>query len=131
MAYPLVERTVDRVTLALYNSPDVVVLVFILVSLAFVLQMLIWFKRILAWWTKLTFRLLFWACVAGLMAMVWQRGLEASLRDAVVIGGKVAGYAVVLKDIWVREYRRYEAQAQGARAPPPNMRVGKGRAGIR
>lgn len=41
---------------------------------------------------------------------MWQRGFEESARDVVLVGGKVAGYAAVVKDIWLTEYKKYEGQ---------------------
>jgi len=111
-AYPVVEPAMDRVARALHNSPDVVVLAFVVVLLVLVLQVLAWLRRLVVWWTRLAFRILFWACVVGLVAFVWQRGVEASLRDAVVLGSEVAGYLAAVRDIWVSEYRKYEAQGQ-------------------
>jgi hypothetical protein len=112
MAYPFLEPLLDRVARALNNSPDFVVLIFVLIVAAIVLQLLVWVRRVIMWWTNLAFRLVFWLCLGLFISMVWQRGFEASLRDAVVIGGKIMGYAAVVKDIWLREYRKYEAQTR-------------------
>lgn len=54
----------------------------------------------------------FYAGLVGLAASVWQRGLEASWADAMSIAGLVVRYGGWLKDVWVREYRRYEEQGQ-------------------
>ncbi|ATY60786.1 hypothetical protein A9K55_006609 [Cordyceps militaris] len=77
-----------------------------------------WIRRVLLWWTRLALRAVLWATLAALAAWVWQRGLQASVRDVVVVAGKVAGYAAVVREIWWREYRRYEDQqnAGGRRA---------------
>lgn len=111
------EPAMDRLTRALYNSPDIVVLAFVVVLVVVMFQVLVWLKRIVVWWTRLAFRVALWACIVGLIAVVWQRGLQASLRDAVAIASALLGYAAVVKDIWVREYRRYDAQTRaGSRA---------------
>ncbi len=115
--YRFVEPAVDRVTLALYNSPDIVVLVFVVLVIALTIQVLAWVRRIMMWWTRLAFRVVFWTFVIGLIAAVWERGLEASLRDAIVIASKIAGYAAAVKDIWMREYQKYDAQSRAGSSP--------------
>lgn len=80
-----------------------------------------------AWVTGLMFRLVFWACVAAAAAVVVQRGPEQTVRDAVVVVSKVAGYGAALRDVWVSEYRRYEAQQSegpGARAAQQYVQAG-------
>ena len=63
----------------------------------------------------MAFNLLFYAAIVGVAASVWQRGLEASWTDAVALAGTLAKYGGWVKDIWVREYRRYEEQGQGTK----------------
>jgi len=129
VAYRLLEPAMDRVTRALYDSPDIVVLGFVLVVAFVALQLMIWIKRVMMWWTRMVFRVFLWACIVGVIAVIWQRGVEASLRDAVVIASKIAGYAAVLKEVWIREYQKYDAQAQAGRRP--NMAAPRGRGGSR
>ncbi|KAB5580917.1 hypothetical protein GE09DRAFT_456327 [Coniochaeta sp. 2T2.1] len=112
----------DRLTQALYSSPDIVVLGFLALILVLVFQIMSWLRRALVFWTRMAFNLLFYAAIVGLAASVWQRGLEASWTDAVALGGTLVKYVGWVKDIWLREYRRYEEQGQkrggysGARA---------------
>ncbi|KAK0751595.1 hypothetical protein B0T18DRAFT_444049 [Schizothecium vesticola] len=96
----------DRVAAALAASPDLVVLAFFLGVVIFVLQVLAYLRRLMMWWTRLAMRLAFWSAVVGVGAVVWRRGLEASVRDAVVIGGKVAGFAEGVKGVFWAEYKR-------------------------
>lgn len=109
--YPLVEPLINRAIAALYSSPDVVILAFVLVVLFIAIKLLNLARRIMLFWTRLVIRAAMWAVVIALVAFVWQRGIERSARDSAVLAGKVAGYAVVIKDIWLREYRDWEAQA--------------------
>jgi len=115
MVSPVVKPVLDRLTLALWNSPDVVVLGFLLLALYLVLHLVFMAKRLVVWWTGLAIRLIWYASLVALAAAVWQRGLEATLHDMFVLGGKAMGYAVVIKEIWVQEYNRYNAPAH----PPP------------
>ncbi|KAJ6446114.1 nuclear pore assembly and biogenesis domain-containing protein [Purpureocillium lavendulum] len=82
----------------------------LLAVVAAVVVVMNWLRRLVMWWTRVVFRLTLWALVAVLVAWVWQRGVMESVRDAVVVGGKVAGYLAVVRDVWVAEYNRYEGQ---------------------
>lgn len=66
------------------------------------------------WFTALLMRIVFWSCVVAGLAVVYQRGMEQTARDVVVIGAKIAGYGAAIRDVWWKEYRRYEAQQQNA-----------------
>ncbi|TPX08795.1 uncharacterized protein E0L32_009735 [Thyridium curvatum] len=111
-AYPFLSPVADRLARALHDSPDLVVLAALLVALAAALQVLLYVRRVVAWGVRLALRMAFWAGVVALGAVVWRRGLEESVRDVVVAGGKVAGYAAAIGEVWMAEYRRYEAQTQ-------------------
>lgn len=115
--WPVLGPVLDRLVQALHDSPDLVVLGFFLVVLLIVLQMLSWISRAMMFWTRLAFRLLFWSAVVAAVAVVWQRGIGTTIGDVVNIGGKLMGYAVIVKDIWVREYQKYEAQAKSHGGP--------------
>lgn len=79
-------------------------------ALVLAVQVLSWIRRAVAWFARLLFRLAFWTCVALGVAFVWQRGPEQTARDAVVVVSKVVGFGAAMRDVWVSEYRRYEAQ---------------------
>ncbi|POS72170.1 hypothetical protein DHEL01_v209438 [Diaporthe helianthi] len=104
----------DRLAQALSNSPDLFILVFAVVVLVLALQVLLWVRRLVAWFTTLVLRLVFWACIAALVAALWQRGPDQAAKDLAAFVGAVAGYGQLLysytRDIWLREYERYEAQ---------------------
>ncbi|KUI52445.1 hypothetical protein VP1G_09890 [Cytospora mali] len=124
---PVIQPLLDRLNTALTNSPDVVVLIFVVVLLFIALQILAWMRRMVAWVTGLMFKLIFWACMMGVVAVVVQRGPEQTVRDLVVVVSKIAGYGAALKDVWVSEYRRYEAQQSegpGARAAHEYVQAG-------
>lgn len=110
---PLIQPLLDRMTQMLYDSPDIVVLVFLLVMVVMIIQVLSWIRRLMVWATGLLFRMLFWAGVIAGIAVVIRRGPEKSLRDMVVVFSKIAGYAASLKDVWLSEYQRYDAQGNG------------------
>lgn len=63
-------------------------------------------------WTRLAARFTFYAGIVALGASVYHRGVERSWDDAVSFGGTLLGWAVMVKDLWMSEYQRYEEQAQ-------------------
>jgi hypothetical protein len=109
---PVLGPVLDRLTRALYSSPDIVVLGFFCLVLVLVFQIMSWLRRALMFWTRIAFRMAFYAGLAAVAASVWQRGLEASWSDAVAIGGALFKYGGWVKDIWMNEYRKYEEQGQ-------------------
>lgn len=115
VVYPIVGPAMDRLIQALYNSPDIVVLGFVAVILLFMFQVLSWMRRFMVFWTRLAARFTFYAGIVALAASVYQRGFERSFNDAVSLGNTLLGWAGMIKDIWMSEYRRYEQQAQGSK----------------
>ncbi|KAK0633459.1 hypothetical protein B0T14DRAFT_415131 [Immersiella caudata] len=106
----------DRLTAALASSPDAVVLIFFLAVVVFVVQLLAYLQRIMLFWTRLAFRMLFWAGVFALGAMVWQRGLEQSARDAAVVGRGLVSFGTMCREVFLKEYRRYDDLEKARRA---------------
>lgn len=104
----LLTPLLDRLAAALAASPDLVVLAFFLGVVVFVFQVLAYLRRLMMWWTRMAMRLVFWSAVVAGGAVVWRRGVEASLADAVYWGGKVAGFAEGVKGVFWAEYQRYE-----------------------
>ncbi|KAJ4144936.1 hypothetical protein LMH87_003803 [Akanthomyces muscarius] len=109
VVYPHVQPLVERL-LAWTHASELGGVLVPLAILAVAVIVMNWIRRMLLWWTRLAVKAVLYATLAALGAWVWQRGLQASIRDVVVVGGKVAGYAAVVKEIWWREYRRYEDQ---------------------
>lgn len=113
--YPYLAPAMERL-LAWTHASELGGLLVPLVILACAVIIMNWIRRVLLWWTRLALRAVLWATLAALAAWVWQRGLQASVRDVVVVGGKLAGYAAVVKEIWWKEYRKYEDQQNSGRA---------------
>ncbi len=107
--YPYVQPYVEKL-LEITGGSEVAGLLVPLGIVAVALIVLNWIRRALLFWTRMAVKAVFWASVAALAAWVWQRGLEESARDVVLVGGKIAGYAAVVKDIWLTEYKKYEGQ---------------------
>ncbi|KAK7907909.1 hypothetical protein PG985_015212 [Apiospora marii] len=119
MAVPVVQPLVNRALTALNDSPDIVIVGALLVFIVAALQFLFWVQRVVLFWTRMTMRLIFYAILAGALAVVWQRGPEAAIRDIVIFVSKIAGYATLLKNFWLSEYERYDAQTKNGRGMGP------------
>ncbi|KXH63254.1 hypothetical protein CNYM01_05705 [Colletotrichum nymphaeae SA-01] len=110
--YPYLAPAVDATLDFLHSSPELVSFAVLLALLAATVIVLNWIRRVVAFWTALVLRLAFWGGVVVVVAAVWQRGVFETARDAVVVGGKVVGFAAAAKDVWVSEYRRYEEETK-------------------
>lgn len=115
--YPYVAPAVDATLAYLHESPELVSFGILLALLAATVVVLNWVRRVVAFWTALVLRVAFWAAVVAVLAAVVQRGVFETARDAVVVGGKVVGFAAAVKDVWISEYKRYEEETklQGSR----------------
>ncbi|KAF4498769.1 nuclear pore assembly and biogenesis domain containing protein [Fusarium agapanthi] len=109
-AAPLLEPLFDRVMILLAENQGLVGVIASLVVLATVVIILNWIRRLLMWWTRVAMRIATWAFLLALAAWIWERGVFESARDMAVMGGKIVGYLAVIKDVWLQEYDRYEAQ---------------------
>ncbi|KAK2589798.1 hypothetical protein QQS21_012524 [Conoideocrella luteorostrata] len=111
---PYVQPMVDRALAAMVDNQGATGLVVLLVLMTAVVVVMNWIRRLVMWWTRLVMQGVFWAGVVLALAWVWNRGVLESVRDAVVLASKVLGYLAVLKDFWMEEYERYEANGSGS-----------------
>lgn len=107
---PVLAPLTARLHQIFVNSPDIVVLVVVVLLFVLAVQVLAWIRRMLLWITGLIFKLALWAAVFAGVAFMWQRGPEQTVRDFALVVGKIAGYGASLKDVWLAEYERYEGQ---------------------
>ncbi|KAH6854505.1 hypothetical protein B0I37DRAFT_32648 [Chaetomium sp. MPI-CAGE-AT-0009] len=117
MLTPHLAAALDRLVTILSASPNVVAAAVLVVLAIVILQILSLVRRVVLFWTRVAFRLLFWAGVALLFSWAWQRGMERSVRDAAVAGGKVAGWLAGAGEAWWREYEKAQLAQQQGRAP--------------
>lgn len=119
---PLLTALFSQLTTLLSTSPTLVAATATLALAILLYQILRLLQRILLFWTRLFFRVLFYAAAGLIASAVWQRGVERTVQDVVVVGGKVAGWVMMVVGVWVREYEKaQEMQGQGQQ--------GQGRAG--
>jgi hypothetical protein len=112
MLIPVVTPLFNRALEALNNSPDVVIVAVMLSFVIVALQFVFWMQRIMMFWTRLAMRMVFYAALAAVVAVVWQRGPEAAMADVAHLAAKIATYAAIVKNFWLSEYYRYEAQTK-------------------
>ncbi|KAL2019503.1 hypothetical protein VTK56DRAFT_9619 [Thermocarpiscus australiensis] len=105
---PLLTAALDRL-LALVSdssSSNVVAAALVLVLAALLLQVLALLRRLLLFATRLALRAAFWSAAVLLAAAVYQRGLQASARDALALLDALSGWVVGVAEVWWREYER-------------------------
>ncbi|KAH8675881.1 hypothetical protein BX600DRAFT_494307 [Xylariales sp. PMI_506] len=112
--WPLLQPVFARIGDMLSDSPDIIFFAALVGIVAVALQIVLWVHRLLMFWTRLVTRALMWAAVAAVIAVIWQRGPEAAIRDVVVFVSKAVGYATIVKNIWLAEYQKYDAQTKNS-----------------
>ncbi|KAI0469630.1 hypothetical protein F4859DRAFT_136852 [Xylaria cf. heliscus] len=117
---PVVSPLAERAVGALQDSPDFVFLGILLAILFVAFQILLWVQRTISFFTRLAFRALLYMLIGLAIMAAWQRGPEAVAADVVVVVRRLVGYAAMVKDIWLSEYQKYDAQT----------RAGAGAAGL-
>ncbi len=96
----------DSIADLLASSPTIVSAVLVLLLAFLILQLLSLAKRVVLFWTRLAFRLAFYAGAVLLASVVYQRGLERSAADAMAVAGALAGWVAGLAGFWAEEYRK-------------------------
>jgi hypothetical protein len=102
----------DRFARTLQESPDFVFFGFLLAVLFLAFQVLVWVQRTISFFTRLAFRAVLWSMLGLALMAMWQRGPEAVAGDVVTVVSKLLGYAAIVKDIWLSEYQKYDAQTR-------------------
>ncbi|KAI8944317.1 hypothetical protein F4801DRAFT_585551 [Xylaria longipes] len=125
---PVVSPLAERAVGALQDSPDFVFLGILLAILFVAFQIMMWVQRTISFFTRLAFRAVLYILIGLAIMAAWQRGPEAVAADVVVVVRKLVGYAAMVKDIWLREYQKYDAQTR-AGAGAGGFSGGKGSMG--
>jgi hypothetical protein len=104
---PFLLPALNRAAVFAQDSPAIITVGLLLLLLVISMQILNFARRIVVFWTRIMFKVLFYGGIAVLMMVVWQRGLGRTVGDLVE-------WAQEIKDVWWREYRRWEGyQNQG------------------
>ncbi|CAH0016193.1 hypothetical protein V2G26_014329 [Clonostachys chloroleuca] len=114
--YPHVEPLIERLLELVADNQGYTGLVVAVAVATAVFVVMSWVHRLMMWWTRVMARLALWGVVAALVAFMWSRGPEQTVRDVVVVISKVMGFGAAVKDIWLEEYRQYESQQRAGSA---------------
>ncbi|PNH43775.1 hypothetical protein VD0004_g3774 [Verticillium dahliae] len=112
IAYVFLAPLIDQALALLTASPGLASLAAFVALLAAAWIVLGWIRRLMLFATRMVFRLVFWAAVVAVGSAVVRNGVFETVKDAVVVGGKIMGFLAVAKDVWVGELRRYEEEAR-------------------
>ncbi|QPH01192.1 hypothetical protein C2857_005391 [Epichloe festucae Fl1] len=112
---PYIQPVLDKTISLIVDNQGVTGVVVLLTVVTVMVVVMNWIRRLIMWWTRLMVRAMFWAGVVLALAWVWNRGVVESVRDGVVFVSKAVGYLAVLKDFWMQEYERYEANGSRGR----------------
>jgi ABC-type multidrug transport system fused ATPase/permease subunit len=100
-SYPIIMPYVNAAAVKAQDSPGIISVGVLLLFVLIALQILNVLRRIMMWWI----RLLWWATIGAVLVLfasiVYQRGPEKTVEDAV----RAARH---LSEVWWREYRRWE-----------------------
>ncbi|KAI0204770.1 hypothetical protein F4808DRAFT_456517 [Astrocystis sublimbata] len=109
---PVVSPLAERAVGVLQDSPDIVFLGVLLAIIFVAFQFMLWVQRTISFFTRLALRAVLWMLVGLVIMAAWQRGPEAVAADAVVVVRRLVVYATMVKDIWLSEYQKYDAQTR-------------------
>lgn len=115
IVYPFLLPVFSRITMFLHTSPDIVFFLTVLTLLYTVWTVLGVVRRLMLFWVRILTMVLGWGMLVLVGAVMWQRGMEQSIRDIVTVVSKIVGYAEVVREVWVREYERYQEQERRGR----------------
>ncbi|KAI0541593.1 hypothetical protein GGR58DRAFT_456606 [Xylaria digitata] len=109
---PLIAPIAERSVRALQDSPDFVFVGLLLALFFMAVQILLWVQRTISFFTRLAFRAVLWILIGLALMAVWNRGPEAFIADMVMLARRLTVYAAMVKDIWISEYQKYDAQTR-------------------
>ncbi|KAK4177980.1 hypothetical protein QBC36DRAFT_235430, partial [Triangularia setosa] len=87
--WPVLEPTMDKLANYLHDSPQVISVAVLLGVIYVIVQVLSFANRVIRFWTRMAMRLVFWSVIGALVSMAWQRGLEQSVKDVIVVGSSI------------------------------------------
>lgn len=104
---PFLLPLLNRAAIFAQDSPAIITVGILLLLLVISMQILNFARRLIVFWTRIMFQVAFYGGIIVLVMAVWQRGVGRTLGD-------LAEWAREIRDVWWREYRRWEGyQNQG------------------
>jgi hypothetical protein len=117
---PFLLPALNRVAVFAQDSPAIITVGILLLLLVISMQILNFARRLIVFWTRIMLQVLFYGGIVVLVMVVWQRGVGRTVGD-------LAEWAQEIKDVWWREYRRWEGYQNQGRV----RGAGGGRYGVR
>ncbi|KAI1298790.1 hypothetical protein F5Y03DRAFT_367031 [Xylaria venustula] len=109
---PLISPLATRAIHILQDAPDVVFIGILLTLFFIAFQILLAVQRTISFFTRLAFRALLWGALGVVLMVLYNRGPEAFVADVVAVARRLVVYAGMVKDIWISEYQKYDAQTR-------------------
>lgn len=113
MAAALLAELSSRLVYLIASLPAPLLVVVALVASISIVRLV---NRVVTFVTRLAFQLVFYAALAGLAAILYEKGLEGSLAA----GRNLCGYMFDIGLFFWREWDRFERERDGK--PKPNLR---------
>lgn len=121
--HPFAIVLLNRLAIYAHDSPAVITIAVLLLTLAVAFQILNFARKVVVFWTRLFAKLLLYGVVLVLAMTVYQRGMAATLGD-------LHAWASEIGEVWTREYSRWEGyQNQQQFGTGKGGRYGTGNAG--
>lgn len=114
MAAALVAELTSRLVYLLASLPAPLLFVVALVASVSLVRLV---HRVVSFVTRLAFRLVFWALIAGVVAVMYEKGLEGSVAAA----RETLGYVFDVGVFFWREWERFEKERERQGRVRPNM----------
>ena len=114
MAAALVAELTSRLVYLLASLPAPLLFVVALVASISLVRLV---HRVVSFVTRLAFRLVFWALIAGVVAVMYEKGLEGSVAAA----RETLGYVFDVGVFFWREWERFEKERERQGRVRPNM----------
>ncbi|KAK0671409.1 hypothetical protein QBC41DRAFT_315706 [Cercophora samala] len=109
--WPSVEPAMNRLAGFFHHSPEMVSALVALATLVAVIQIVRLASRVVRFWTRVAMRLAFWSVVFMLVSIVWNRGLEQTIRDLVLLGTGLYRWGERAGQVFWDEYEKAQLNA--------------------
>jgi hypothetical protein len=103
--YPVLLPYLNTLFLWAHESPAIISVGALILFLLITMQIMNFFRRMMMFWVRIMWRIAFWGGLVAVGSVVYQRGLERTVNDAVHWGEQLA-------EVWWREYEGYSRASQ-------------------
>jgi len=100
-AWPFILPLLNRLAESAHEYPAIIVVGIFLMLILVVLQILVYVQNVMMFWYRLITRIVIFATLVVVVAVVWQRGIGRTFSD-------IQSIARELSVVWWREYEKWE-----------------------